>query len=175
MNNLNICKTSCLSSKVLVLGCGNVLFGDDGFGPAAVSLLQEQGGIPDGVWLEDVGTGVRDLLFDMMLSQVRPRMIIILDAARKAGRRPGEVFEMNVGDFEAEKCNDFSVHHFPSINLLKELAEAGGVEVKVIAVQAADIPDEVRPGLSKEVQAALHDACHLVRGIIRACSAVRGS
>lgn len=30
----------CYKKSVLVLGCGNILFGDDGFGPAVVEHLQ---------------------------------------------------------------------------------------------------------------------------------------
>ena len=29
-------------AEVLVIGCGNVLFKDDGFGPAAINKLEEQ-------------------------------------------------------------------------------------------------------------------------------------
>jgi hydrogenase maturation protease len=43
-------------SRLLVLGLGNALLGDDGIGPAAVSLLRSQYVMPDGVRLLDGGT-----------------------------------------------------------------------------------------------------------------------
>ena len=35
----------------LILGCGNVLFGDDGFGCALVEALEARGAVPDDVCL----------------------------------------------------------------------------------------------------------------------------
>jgi coenzyme F420 hydrogenase subunit delta len=144
-----------------------VLFGDDGFGPALIAQLRERPDIPAGVLIEDVGTGVRDLLFDILLSDERPGMIIVADAASKPDRRPGEVFELPVAEIQEDKSNDFSVHHFPSINLLRELAECGGVKVKVLAVQVARIPEDVMLGLSNEVEAALPEACDRIVHMLR--------
>jgi len=162
MNNLNaMMDASCqeqpswLEAEVLVLGCGNTLMGDDGFGPAVVEHLTAQYPIAPGVRVEDVGTSVRDLLFDLVLAGARPRRIILVDAAHHSGRPAGEIFELPVGQMDLEKVNDFSVHHFPSLNLLKELAEMPGVEVRLVVAQVRDIPAEVRPGLSPEVAAAV--------------------
>ena len=43
----------------LVLGCGNPLIGDDGFGPAVIQQLEEAYAIPESVACIDVGTSVR--------------------------------------------------------------------------------------------------------------------
>ena len=67
-------------TPTLVLGCGNVLFGDDGFGCAVVDYLEAHYRVPEAVCLLDVGTGVRKLLFTLCLSSARPQRLLILDA-----------------------------------------------------------------------------------------------
>lgn len=137
----------------LILGCGNVLFGDDGFGCALVEQLAGLG-LPDSVCLLDAGTGSRALLFTLCLSSARPRRLLILDAIDE-GREPGELFEIDPSKVPAAKADDFSFHLFPTSNLLRQLAESCGVEVRVLACQTGPLPEEVRPGLSPAVRAAL--------------------
>lgn len=138
----------------LILGCGNMLFGDDGFGCALVEHLEAGWRVPDEVCLLDVGTGVRKLLFTLCLSPVRPRRLLILDAVDLA-RPPGEVFEIDPGEIPAVKLDDFSIHHVPTSNLLRDLREHCGMEVRVLAGQTGPLPDAVRPGLSEAMRAAL--------------------
>lgn len=151
--------TSMFETPVLLFGCGNSLFGDDGFGPAVIEALLSRYQLPDYVRAEDVGTSIRDILFDLLLSPNKPRKLIILDAADQEGRRPGEIYELPLDQIAMNKVNDFSVHHFPSLNLLQELSEGAGVEVRMLAVQIKNIPTEVEPGLSPEVQEAIGGAC----------------
>ncbi len=158
VNALSTPQPPWLEADILVLGCGNTLMGDDGFGPAVIEHLQATYPLPPRVRVEDVGTSARDLLFDLVLADSRPRKIILVDAAHRSGRPPGEVFELPVAAMDLEKVNDFSVHHFPSLNLLKELADLEGVEVRLLVAQVRDIPAEVQPGLSPEVAAAVAPA-----------------
>ena len=146
---------------ILILGCGNALFGDDGFGCALVEYLEAHYTLPEDVCLLDVGTGVRKLLFTLCLSPVRPRRVLVLDAL-DVGRDPGELFEIAPEDIPAIKCDDFSLHQLPTSNLLRELEEQCGVEVQVFACQTAPLPEEVRPGLSDPVLRALPRAAELI-------------
>jgi len=142
---------------VLVLGCGNILFGDDGFGCAVVEYMEEHRAVPEAVCLLDVGTGVRKLLFTLCLSPVRPKRLLILDAI-DAGRTPGEIFEMDPAEIPAVKLDDFSLHQLPTSNLLRELQESCGVEVRVLACQTGPLPEEISQGLSSAVSAAIPPA-----------------
>ena len=146
---------------ILILGCGNSLFGDDGFGCALVEYLEAHCTLPEEVCLLDAGTGVRKLLFTLCLSPVRPRRLLILDAV-DVGRDPGQLFEIAPSDIPAIKCDDFSLHQVPSSNLLRELEEQCGVEVRVLACQTTPLPKEVRPGLSDPVLRALPRAAELI-------------
>ena len=154
----------------VIFGCGNILMGDDGFGPGVMEYLEQHHTLPAGVMAVDVGTSIRDILFDLLLSPQKPRRIFIVDAVSESGRLPGDVFELPLSRIPECKVNDFSVHQFPSLNLLQELHESGGVEVCIVAAQTGHIPDEVEPGLSSAVQAAIPKACAWLLDRIGRCS-----
>jgi len=143
----------CLK-PILILGCGNILFGDDGFGPAVIAHLQENYPIPEYACLIDAGTGARKFLFTLSLSDKKPQEIIIIDAIDK-GKPAGELFEISVNDIPIEKTDDFSMHQGPTTNLLKEMKEKHNVNVRVIACQVANIPAEISAGLSKPLKKAV--------------------
>jgi len=145
----------------LILGCGNILFGDDGFGSAAVEYLEAHRAVPDEVCLLDVGTGVRKLLFTLCLSPVRPSRVLIIDAL-DLGAAPGELFVIDPTDIPAIKLDDFSMHQLPTSNLLRELQESCGVQVRVLACQTGPLPEEVSFGLSEPVRCALPAAADLI-------------
>jgi len=138
----------------LILGCGNLLFGDDGFGCALVEYVEFHQCVPDDVCILDVGTGVRNLLFTLCLSPARPSRLLIVDAV-DAGRLPGELFELDPADIPPIKLDDFSMHQIPTSNLLRELQQSCAVEVRILACQTGALPKEVSPGLSPPVEAAL--------------------
>lgn len=158
----------------LVLGCGNTLFGDDGFGCAVVEYVEAHHEVPESVCLLDVGTGVRKLLFTLCLSPARPQRLLVLDAI-DAGRTPGEVFEINPSEIPFAKLDDFSLHQLPTSNLLRELQETCGVEVRVLACQTGPLPEEVCEGLSEAVSRAVPEAAYwLVRRYFPCATTPRG-
>ncbi|UCF86440.1 MAG: hydrogenase maturation protease [Desulfobacteraceae bacterium] len=144
---------------VLVFGCGNPLFGDDGFGPAVIEHLMMHYSLPDSVLAVDAGTSIRDFLFDLLLAPVKPSQIHIVDAVSLPDRQPGEIFKLELDKIPIPKASDFSLHQFPSVNLLREMNSLTCVDVQVLAVQAGHIPDFVQPGLSPQVQKAVEPAC----------------
>jgi len=149
-----------VKKRVLILGVGNVLFGDDGFGPAVADYLLKNCKIPDDVFVMDVGIGAGDILFTVGLSQQRPKKIIVLDAVDMQ-RKPGDIFQVPIEELPANKITDFSMHLFPSANMLKELRDHIGVEVIILACQAEWVPDSVSVGLSDSVMKALPKAAEI--------------
>jgi len=149
-----------VKKRVLILGVGNMLFGDDGFGPAATDYLSKNCKIPDDVYVMDVGIGAGDVLFTVALSQEKPEKIIVLDAV-DVKRKPGEIFELSIDELPANKVTDFSTHLFPATNLLKELRDQMSVDVVILACQAEQIPHAVSPGLSDYVEQALPKAAEM--------------
>ena len=133
---------------IVVLGCGNILFGDDGFGSYVAEYLQNSDALPESVAVINARTSVRGILFDLILSEQRPRKIIVVDAI-DANRPPGEVFKITIDELPLNKIDDFTFHQMPTSNLLRELKEYCGVDVIIIAGQIESIPEVVRPGLSE--------------------------
>jgi len=159
----------------LILGCGNLLFGDDGFGCEVIAYVEEHHCLPDSVCLLDVGTGVRKILFTLCLSPTRPTRVLIVDAI-DAGRTPGEIFEIDPSDIPVVKLDDFSLHQLPTSNLLRELQQACGVEVRVLACQTAELPENITQGLSEPVRGAVSDAADwIVRDYLRCQHANRNA
>lgn len=147
------------SKPVLIFGCGNVLFGDDGFGPEVIDHLLRHCPLPSHVAACDAGTSIREILFDLVLMKTRPRLLFIVDAVYDRRGEPGEIFELDAGRIAPGKESDFSLHQFPSVNLLHELRDGAGATVRVLCVRALSIPGEVGPGLSNPVRAAVPAAC----------------
>ena len=74
--------------EVLVIGCGNLLRGDDGVGPVLVRHLWERG-VPTGARLVDGGTAGMDVAFQMRGA----RRVVVVDAAA-TGAEPGTIFRV---------------------------------------------------------------------------------
>lgn len=80
--------------KTLVIGCGNLLRGDDAAGPVFIRRLWERG-LPQGVRCLDGGTGGMDVAFQM---RGVPEVILV-DACR-SGSTPGEIFRLPASEVE---------------------------------------------------------------------------
>lgn len=153
--------------STVIFGCGNLIMGDDGFGPKVIEHLSEHYHLPEGTTAIDAMTGIREYLFDYLLSEeARPRRLIILDAVDFADREPGEVFLIESASIPAKKIHDFSLHQFPTVNLLHELEEHTGIEVIIIAAQIEYIPAEIEPGLSAPMTTAVSEACEMIMHIL---------
>lgn len=83
------------AGDVVVIGCGNLLRGDDAVGPTLVRLLWDQG-IPDsGVVLVDGGTAGMDVSFKMRGA----RKVVIVDAS-STGSAPGTIFRVPAAELD---------------------------------------------------------------------------
>jgi coenzyme F420 hydrogenase subunit delta len=155
-----------MEKEIVVLGCGNILFGDDGFGSSVAERLQTDSSLPKNVSVVNAGTSVRGILFDLILRQERPKKIIVIDAV-DMGRMPGEIFRIPIEELPAQKVDDFTLHEMPTINLLRELRDLCRVEVIILAGQIESIPETVRPGLSETLSRSVGIAAEHV---LKLCS-----
>ncbi len=147
--------------EIAVFGCGNILFGDDGFGVEAVKYLKENYKIPENVEVIEAGISIRGILFNLTLSEKKPKKIIIVDAV-DAGLKAGEIFPLDIDDIPTKKIDDFSMHQMPTSNLLKELKNLCEVEIKVFAIQVEEIPEEVKPGISEKLKGKIKEFCDIL-------------
>ncbi len=72
----------------LIVGCGNLLRGDDATGPVLIQRMWDRG-LPDHVHCADGGTGGMDVAFQMR----GVRHVILVDACQ-SGSDPGAMFEI---------------------------------------------------------------------------------
>ncbi len=140
--------------EIFIAGVGNTLFGDDGFGPEVIQYLTDRYKIPNNVCLADAGTGIRKILFTISLSDIKPKVIVIIDAVDK-GKKPGEIFDISLDEIPEEKIDDFSMHQVPTSNLLKELQDFCDVEVIIKVCQIKSIPETIQSGLSDPLKKAV--------------------
>jgi coenzyme F420 hydrogenase subunit delta len=150
-----------LRKRVVVLGVGNSLLGDDGFGPATVQFMLKSMEVPGDVCVLDAGTAVMPILLDILLSDVGPKRLIILDTA-DLGKKPGELVRMSVKQLPQTRGNIFSFHTFSARMVLQELENRKCMEVIILACQAEEISPEIREGLSEPVKDAVGLAGQIV-------------
>jgi coenzyme F420 hydrogenase subunit delta len=151
-------ETDIYKKKILIFGCGNTLFGNDGFGPEVICHLNSHHALPKNVLSLDAGTGIRDFIFDLLLMEKKPEKVIIIDAVTLKTKNQGEIFEIDLSDIPREKMSDFSLHQSPSSNLLSQLKDQG-VDVKILGMHTAFIPNMINPGLCKMAREAIPKAC----------------
>jgi len=153
--------------SIMIFGCGNVIMGDDGYGPAVVDELNAHYTLPYDTLAVDAGTCVREYLFDYLLvEEGRPERIIIVDAVDYPDCDPGEVVFITSDTIPAKKIHDFSLHQFPTVNLLQELEQHSGIKILIIGAQVESIPDEIRQGLSSPMAAAVSRTCEKIAAIV---------
>lgn len=91
----------------LIIGCGNLLRGDDAVGPVIVRRLLERG-LPPGVDVADGGTSGMDVAFRMRGAG----RVILIDAASTGGE-PGTLYRMLGSDVEVlPPLDGINLHSF---------------------------------------------------------------
>lgn len=146
-------------APVVVLGCGNTLFGDDGLAPRAVAILAEEAGQFPHVAFVDAGTSVRTLLTDLIMHPAAVQRLIVVDVVQETGREAGtiavELIQQAAGATSLPTLGDNFLHQAPTRALLHKVHTALNIELIVITVQAACIPTLMDNSLSLPAQAAL--------------------
>jgi hydrogenase maturation protease len=145
--------------SILVLGLGNVLLGDDGFGPAVVNALSDGFHFPPEVEIVDGGTPGLNLSALMMDREV----LIVVDSITSKGG-PGELRFHRKGDLIRREARPRLNPHEPAlIDVLSFLDLAGRGPAEAFVVGA--IPENTRlgTGLSPQLQAAVAPAVTAVR------------
>lgn len=148
------------SRRILVAGVGNVLRGDDGFGPAVTELLSE---LPDGAEVIETGTGGIALLQELM---VGCSGLILIDAVDR-GAVPGTVFYIEPEVARGEHVPDV---HLANPERVLSMAKTMGVlpeRVVIIGCQPEDT-EELCQGLSPCVQRALAIAVRKIEETVHA-------
>ncbi|MBI5067124.1 MAG: hydrogenase maturation protease [Deltaproteobacteria bacterium] len=138
-------------ARILVIGLGNVLLGDEALGPEVVALLESRYLLPDGVEALEIGTQGLDLVPFISGCEV----LVVVGSLHGKGR-PGEV---RVLDREAVMRNDaeyrMSPHAFGLRGHLLTLEFGGGAPREVVVVGAIPEDVELRSGLTPALKGAV--------------------
>lgn len=146
--------THGLVKPVLVLGLGNTLLTDDGFGPVVIERLHEHFGCASEVELVDGGT----IGLGLLTLLAGREALVIVDAFR-AGEEPGTVMVFDAFDpLKAGSLRGRSAHESNAASLLAVAAFTGDLpqRIGVIGIEPAEIATGM--GLSPVVAARLDEA-----------------
>jgi hydrogenase maturation protease len=147
-------------SRVLVAGVGNVLRGDDGFGPAVIARL---GALPDGAEAIETGIGGVALLGELMAGCDG---LVLVDAVDR-GADPGTVFELEPEVGDAVHVADVHLANPDRVLSMAKSLGALPARVRIVGCQPAET-DELGEGLSPVVEAAVGTAVARVHRILGA-------
>ena len=148
-----------MSPRVIVGCVGNILRGDDGFGPAVAERLA---GLPDGAEVVETGIGGIALLQELL---GECDGLILVDAVDR-GADPGTVFQIEPEVLDGEHVADV---HLANPERVLTMAKAMGVlpeRVLIVGCQPAEI-DELERGLSPAVESAVEVAAVRVEAAVR--------
>lgn len=141
-----------LYSEIVVAGCGNPLFADDGFGPAVVESLKSLE-LPKNVTVVDAGLGGPHFIFTL-LNPESTKTLIIVDIADFRGE-PGELKWLTVDDLPEGSYLD--AHSWDLTEPLQCIKD--DIRIKILACQRKYVSaPEMVIGLTDEVQRAIPEA-----------------
>jgi len=147
-------------SEIVITGCGNPLFADDGFGPAVVEELSSLN-LPGNVKVVDAGLGGPHFIFTLLNPEVTRRLIII-DIA-DFGANPGELATFRVEDLPPGSYRD--AHSWDLTEPLQRIKD--DIDITVIGCQPKRVTaPEFEIGLSEEVQKAIPTTVRFVLELI---------
>jgi hydrogenase maturation protease len=146
-------------APIVVIGMGNVLLGDDGFGPCAIGVLASQWEMPAGVELIDAGTPGLDLAGLLCGREV----VIFLDSVA-ASAAPGQLCFYRDRELDRALALKPRVSpHDPALGEALAIAGlAGSGPRSVLLVGVVPVAVEVGVGLSEPVTVAVHAAAEAV-------------
>jgi len=145
-----------LYPEIVIAGCGNPLFADDGFGPAVVEELQKLT-LPDNVKVVDAGLGGPHFVFTLLDPEVTKKLVII-DIA-DFGAEPGSITKLRVEDLPPGSYRD--AHSWDLTEPLHRIKDE--VDITVIGCQPKIVTDpDMEIGLSDEVLDAIPKTVRIV-------------
>ena len=145
--------------SVLVVGCGNLLRGDDGVGPVLIRHLWDRG-VPEGAKLVDGGTAGMDVGFQMRGAQ----RVVIVDAS-STGAAPGTVYRVPGEELtDLPPLQGLHTHSFRWDHAIPfarwALGDACPTDITVFLIEAAAM--EMGAEISEPVNTAMEQVIDLI-------------
>lgn len=152
-----------MSNRILILGIGNVLWADEGFGVRCVEVMADSHALPAHVTLLDGGTQGLYLLPFMEAADA----LIVFDAI-DYGLPPGTLKVMRDGDVPAFMgAKKMSLHQtgFQDVIATAQLMGYCPARMVLIGCQPVEL-DDYGGGLRPEVAARIPEALRLAREVL---------
>lgn len=147
------------TGNILILGIGNILYGDEGIGVYAIEHLKNHFTLPENVELLDGGTGSFYLLGPMQAA----RTVLLIDATMD-DRPPGTITRLTPR-FTAEYPPTLTAHDIGLKDLLDAFYLSGNApRIILYAVSIGGLAPGLEINLSKELTEILPDLCNQVYG-----------
>jgi coenzyme F420 hydrogenase subunit delta len=149
-----------LYPEIVIVGCGNPLFADDGFGPAVAEEMQKLS-LPDNVKVQDGGLGAPHFIFTLLDPEVTKKLVIV-DIADWGGN-PGDVRIIPLEELPPGSYRD--AHSWDLTEPLMRIKDQ--IEITVVGCQQKRVTDpEMEIGISDEVSQAIPKTVRIVLDII---------
>jgi len=149
-----------LYPEIVIAGCGNPLFADDGFGPAVAEELMKFT-LPGNVKAVDAGLCGPQFVFPLLDPEVT-RKLIIIDIA-DFGAKPGSITRFQIGDMPGGSL--IGEHTGGIMESLRQIGKT--IDVTIIGCQPKCVTDpEMVIGLSDEVTRSIPKTIRIVLDMI---------
>lgn len=144
--------------KIVILGVGNILMQDEGFGVRVVEELTRRYRFPDNVLVLDGGT----LGMELLRFVTGADRLLIIDAV-SGGGNPGDLYQFANEEVKAYFKNKVSLHELGIQDVLAalELLEQPVREVVILGIQPAvidvglELSEAVQPGVAATAERVL--------------------
>lgn len=148
-----------MAHDILILGLGNALHGDDGFGPRIIAELQQRFQFPAKVRLVD--GGIMGLSILPLLEEAKA--VIVVDTV-VLDKEPGTLYKFPISAIEVEGEAPMNLHEMGIVEVVQILrAEGKEVSGTVIGIE----PDTIIPWtttFSPAVEEKIPEAMEMVMG-----------
>lgn len=147
-----------MNKKVKVLGCGNVLVGDDGIGIRVIEKLRAMELPPD---VEVIDAGVGGLAILNWIEDAD--RVIIIDAVQTGNEPPGTVYRFTDKELPPSNMFMLSLHDLNLVDTLNvgRLVQKMPEEIVIIGVEVRRVAEFTKE-LTPEVEAAMPEVIDLV-------------
>lgn len=145
-----------MSKRIIVLGVGNIVLGDEGFGVRAMEKLRDSGKYGEDIEFIDGGT----LGMELLPFITGADCLLILDAVRGDGE-PGKAYRFTGTEVAVHFAEKLSAHEIGIQDVLTTLELTGQAIPMVTVIGAEPLRLEAGIELSKTMETALPEICRL--------------
>lgn len=118
-----------LKGRIVYMGIGNILRGDDGIGPYLVEALRKKG-----ARVVDAGTVPESYVRPVI--RLEPDTVVVIDAVH-LGSEPGSVELLERNEILEHNC--FSTHNLSPVLVMERLESETGATIFMLAIQPATL------------------------------------